>query len=77
MVYGAWRVNGGPTQHPPNPTAVTVDVLEVGFIFAIAVLAFCLSLIVLGYRGWPVSYEPKCVLASQTRLAFCMNRIKN
>ena len=57
MVYDAWRVNGGPTQHDPNPTPVTVDVLEVGFIFAISVLAFCLALIVPGYRGWPVSTQ--------------------
>ena len=54
-LYDAWRVNGGPTQHPPNPTPVTADVLETGFIFAIAVLAFCFALVVPGYRGWSVS----------------------
>lgn len=54
MVYDAWRVNGGPTQHAPNPTAVTVDVLEVGFIFAIATIGFSFALVVPGYRGWSV-----------------------
>lgn len=55
MTYDAWRVNGGPTQHAPNSTAVTADVLEVGFIFAFCILAFSFALIVPGYRGWTVS----------------------
>ena len=56
MVYDAWRVNRLNTQHPPNPTPVTVDVLEVGFIFAIVTIAVSFALVVPGYRGWSVSY---------------------
>jgi len=51
MVYDAFRTNGGPTQHPPNPSSVTVDVLEVGFIFAIVLLFFCFALTIPGYKG--------------------------
>ncbi|XP_076824854.1 dual oxidase maturation factor 1-like isoform X1 [Clavelina lepadiformis] len=50
-IYSAFRQNGGPTQHPAMPTAVTADVLEIGFVFAFAILAFCFALIVPGYRG--------------------------
>nr|XP_002123520.2 dual oxidase maturation factor 1-like isoform X2 [Ciona intestinalis]XP_018670860.1 dual oxidase maturation factor 1-like isoform X1 [Ciona intestinalis] len=51
MVFEAWRTNGGPTQHPAMPTAVTSDVLEIGFVFAFCILAFSFVLIIPGYKG--------------------------
>jgi len=51
MVYDSFRTNGGPTQYPPNPSAVTVDVLEIGFIFAILLLFVCFALTIPGYKG--------------------------
>ncbi|XP_078655692.1 dual oxidase maturation factor 1-like isoform X1 [Branchiostoma floridae x Branchiostoma belcheri] len=45
------RVDGGPTLYASNKTAVTVDVLEVGFIFAICILAFSFLVILPGVRG--------------------------
>ncbi|KAJ9578716.1 hypothetical protein L9F63_005078 [Diploptera punctata] len=40
-----------PTMFPPDKTAVTVDVLETGFILAFVMLAFCLYLVILGTSG--------------------------
>ncbi|XP_078487801.1 dual oxidase maturation factor 1-like [Ciona intestinalis] len=51
MIFDAWRSNGGPTQHPAMPTAVTSDVLEIGFVFAFCILAFSFVLIIPGYKG--------------------------
>ncbi|KAI8506261.1 regulation of thyroid hormone proteinration [Branchiostoma belcheri] len=51
MLYQAFRVDGGPTQYPPNPTPVTADVLEVGLVFAVAILAFSFLVILPGVRG--------------------------
>lgn len=51
MVYDSFRTNGGPTQYAPNPSAVTVDVLEVGFIFAVGILFVCFALTIPGYKG--------------------------
>jgi len=51
MVYEAFRTNGGPTQYAANHSAVTYDVLEFGFIFAILVLFVCFALTIPGYRG--------------------------
>nr|XP_002128668.1 dual oxidase maturation factor 1-like [Ciona intestinalis] len=51
MIFDAWRTNGGPTQHPAMPTAVTSDVLEIGFVFAFCILAFSFVLIIPGYKG--------------------------
>ncbi|CAH1797388.1 unnamed protein product [Owenia fusiformis] len=47
--YG--RSNGGPTLYSPNKTAVTVDVLEAGFIFAVLIVFFSFLLILPGVRG--------------------------
>ncbi|KAI8507938.1 regulation of thyroid hormone proteinration, partial [Branchiostoma belcheri] len=51
LLYQAFRVDGGPTQYPPNPTPVTADVLEVGLVFAVAILAFSFLVILPGVRG--------------------------
>lgn len=50
-IYGAFRTNGGPTQYPPNQSAVTADVLEVGFIVAFGILFLCFALTIPGYKG--------------------------
>lgn len=50
-LYDGWRKDGGPTLYGPLKTAVTADVLEAGFIFAIVILAFSLLLILPGIRG--------------------------
>lgn len=51
MIYDAFRTNGGPTQYAPNPSAVTVDVLEIGFICAVLMLFICFALTIPGYKG--------------------------
>ncbi|XP_066271274.1 dual oxidase maturation factor 1-like [Branchiostoma lanceolatum] len=50
-LYQAFRVDGGPTQYAENRTPVTADVLEVGLVFAIAILAFSFLVILPGVRG--------------------------
>ncbi|XP_035667437.1 dual oxidase maturation factor 1-like [Branchiostoma floridae] len=50
-LYQAFRVDGGPTQYPENRTPVTADVLEIGLVFAIAILAFSFLVILPGVRG--------------------------
>lgn len=50
-LYDGWRVDGYPTLYPPNKTPVTSDVLEVGLIFAIVIIAFSLLLVIPGVRG--------------------------
>lgn len=55
MVFDAFREYGGPTQHGDNKNAVTVDVLEVGFILAFVLLFTCFIAIAPGYRGKTVS----------------------
>lgn len=51
MAFDAFRSYGGPTQHSDNKNPVTVDVLEVGFIFGFCLLALCFCGIIPGYRG--------------------------
>ncbi|XP_071498808.1 dual oxidase maturation factor 1-like [Diadema antillarum] len=52
MAYGAFRNGGFPTYYPPNQTAVTADVLVVGFIFAFLISSFSVFIILPGIRGW-------------------------
>lgn len=49
--YEGWRKNGGPTLYGPDKTAVTADVLEAGLLFAAAILAFSLLIVLPGIRG--------------------------
>ena len=55
MTYDAFRENGGPTLYDSNKTPVTVDVLEIGLIFAIAILTFSFIIILPGFKGKAVS----------------------
>ena len=50
-LYEGWRKDGGPTLYGPLKTAVTADVLEAGFIYATAILAFSLIIALPGVRG--------------------------
>ena len=50
-VFSAFRDEGGPTLYGHNRTPVTVDVLEIGFIFAAAILTLSFLLILPAYRG--------------------------
>lgn len=54
-LYDGWRKDGFPTLYGPLKTAVTADVLEAGFIYAIVILAFSLLLVLPGIRGRQVS----------------------
>ena len=49
--FTAFRDEGGPTLYGHNRTPVTVDVLEIGFIFAAAILTLSFLLILPAYRG--------------------------
>ncbi|XP_071487819.1 dual oxidase maturation factor 1-like isoform X1 [Diadema antillarum] len=49
--YTALRVQGLPTYYPSNKTAVTADVLEIGFIFAFVIVFFSFLVIIPGIRG--------------------------
>lgn len=52
--YTAFREQGLPTYYPPNKTAVTADVLEIGFIFAFLIIFFSFIVILPGIRGMQV-----------------------
>ena len=52
--YTAFREQGLPTYYPPNKTAVTADVLEIGFIFAFVIAFFSFIVILPGIRGMQV-----------------------
>ena len=52
MAFEAFRNAPFPTLYGPNPSAVTVDVLEVGFIVAFASIALSLLLILPGVKDW-------------------------
>ena len=49
--YDAFRVNGGPTLYDSNKTSVTVDVLEIGLIFAAVILFVAFLLALPGFSG--------------------------
>ncbi|XP_035666958.1 dual oxidase maturation factor 1-like isoform X1 [Branchiostoma floridae] len=66
------RVDGGPTLYASNKTAVTVDVLEIGFIFAICILAFSFLVILPGVRGMQRLYFALKVFFSIFVLAVIM-----
>lgn len=51
MTYDMWRKDGGPTLYGPLKSAVTADVLEAGFLFAMAILIFSLLITLPGIRG--------------------------
>lgn len=55
--YTAFRIQGLPTYYPPNKTAVTADVLEVGFIFAFVIIFFSFLVILPGIRGMQRCYS--------------------
>lgn len=50
-LYDTFRFNGGPTLYGPNKTAVTADVLEIGFIFAALILFVSLIIVLPSVRG--------------------------
>ena len=73
-IYDAWRKDGGPTLYPSLKSAVTADVLEVGFIFAFVIVAFSFFIILPGFRGKEVSFLQfyKYVIKSvQDYVVFC------
>ena len=49
--YSLWRKDCGPTLYASNKTPVTVDVLEVGLLFATGIIAVGLFALCLGVRG--------------------------
>ncbi|XP_022094628.1 dual oxidase maturation factor 1-like isoform X1 [Acanthaster planci] len=49
--YSVLREKGTPAIYPPNKTAVTLDVTEMGFVFAFIFLAFSFLIILPGIRG--------------------------
>ena len=49
--FDSFRTLPYPALYGPYKTAVTADVLEAGFLFAIAIVAFSLLLILPGFRG--------------------------
>ena len=53
-LYDGWRKDGGPTLYGSLKTPVTADVLEAGFLFSAAILAFSLLLALPGVRGLQV-----------------------
>ncbi|XP_003724904.2 dual oxidase maturation factor 1 isoform X1 [Strongylocentrotus purpuratus] len=55
--YTAFREQGLPTYYPPNKTAVTADVLEIGFIFAFVIAFFSFIVILPGIRGMQRCYS--------------------
>ncbi|XP_077988774.1 dual oxidase maturation factor 1-like [Glandiceps talaboti] len=50
-LYDAFRMYGLPPYYPENKTAVTVDVLESGLVFAICILLLSFILVIPGIRG--------------------------
>ena len=59
--YQAFRDNDGPTLYDDNKTSVTVDVLEIGLVFAICILAFSFIIILPGFRGKSVSHKLQAI----------------
>ena len=59
MTYDAFRVNGGPTLYDSNKTPVTVDVLEIGLIYAIVTLFVSFLLMLPGLSTKSVSSRIK------------------
>ena len=55
-LFDAFRHKPGPTLYDPFKTAVTADVLEVGFIYAAVIVFFSLIAIIPGVRGRELIY---------------------
>ena len=65
-LYDTFRFNGGPTLYGPNKTAVTADVLEIGFIFAALILFVSLIIVLPSVRGKEVLVIQSRTLAMPT-----------
>ncbi|RUS75527.1 hypothetical protein EGW08_016717 [Elysia chlorotica] len=51
MTFDSFRENGFPTYYPENKTPWEADILTSGLIFAFVTLAFCLYIILPGFKG--------------------------
>ena len=52
----SFRAQPLPSQYPPNRTPVTEDVLQIGLIYAVVIVAVSFILIIPGIRSWEVCH---------------------
>ncbi len=77
--FSGFRHGGAPTLYPSRHDAVSVDVLEIGFVFAALILLLAFILILPGYRsGVDVSPASRIVVPFQLlhvsmHIEFCVH----